>query len=93
MKELQESMTAALSGFKSLQSYLAEPSMQASIHACLLFVCFFSRVSQPAELLGHLQDFVAAFKETVKINEEARKELQRQAAERMVGAAALPPSS
>jgi len=41
MKELQESMTAALSGFKSLQSYLAEPSMQASTHACLLFVCFF----------------------------------------------------
>jgi hypothetical protein len=28
MKELQESVTAALMGFKSLQTYLAEPSMQ-----------------------------------------------------------------
>jgi hypothetical protein len=43
---------------------------------------------QPAELLSHMQDFVSSFKETVKINEEARKEMQRQAAERMVGTSA-----
>lgn len=30
MKELQESVALALTGFKSLQSYLAEPLMQAS---------------------------------------------------------------
>ncbi len=35
-----------------------------------------------------MQDFVSSFKETVKINEEARKEMQRQAAERMVGTSA-----
>jgi hypothetical protein len=34
-----------------------------------------------------MQDFVSTFKETVRINEEARKEFQRQAAERMVHAA------
>ena len=31
MKELQESVAAALTGFKSLQAYLAEPLMQASM--------------------------------------------------------------
>ena len=30
MKELQESVAAALIGFKSLQTYLAEPSMQVA---------------------------------------------------------------
>jgi hypothetical protein len=39
---------------------------------------------QPAELLSHLHDFVSSFKETVRISDEARKELQRQAAEKMV---------
>jgi hypothetical protein len=38
-----------------------------------------------------MQEFVSTFKETVRINEEARKEFQRQAAERMVDAADAPP--
>lgn len=49
-----------------------------------LTVCF---DGQPAELLSHLHDFVSSFKETVRISDEARKELQRQAAEKMVCAA------
>jgi hypothetical protein len=39
-----------------------------------------------------MQDFVSSFKDTVRINEEARKELQRQAAERMVGYLHVPPA-
>ena len=31
MKELQESVASALLGFKSLQSYLAEPTMQVRV--------------------------------------------------------------
>lgn len=31
MKELQESVASALLGFKSLQSYLAEPTMQVRL--------------------------------------------------------------
>jgi hypothetical protein len=33
MKELQDSVAAALLGFKSLQSYLAEPTMQVHSRA------------------------------------------------------------
>jgi hypothetical protein len=84
MRELQESTTSALSSFKSLQAYLAEPCMQASILAFCRKSFVFSHVDQPAELLSHLQEFVSAFKETVRVNEEGRKEIQRLAAERMV---------
>ncbi len=85
MKELQESVTAALMGFKSLQTYLAEPLMQVKSWECLMTNwCFSSFCCQPAELLSHMQDFVSSFKETIKINEEARKELQRQTTAKMV---------
>ena len=57
--------------------------MCACAFALLLTVCF---DGQPAELLSHLHDFVSSFKETVRISDEARKELQRQAAEKMVRA-------
>jgi hypothetical protein len=45
MKELQESVAAALIGFKSLQSYLAEPSMQVRMSTAFGFSfshCFLS---------------------------------------------------
>ena len=35
MKELQESVASALLGFKSLQSYLAEPTMQVCVRVCV----------------------------------------------------------
>ena len=35
MKELQESVASALLVFKSLQSYLAEPTMQVCVRVCV----------------------------------------------------------